>query len=80
MRTGHYPSLADLDAVYGASRQVYDVGYVLGEFTVQTWGMDGLIRLAQANGDLPGALGVTAAEFESGWHAFLHVKYGLPAG
>jgi len=78
MRSGSYPSLADLDAAYNVSGRVYQVGYVLGEFIVQRWGQDGLVRLIQSNGDLPVALGVTTPEFESAWHAFLHEKYGLP--
>lgn len=78
MRAGDYPSLANLDVAYDVSGRVYQVGYVLGEYIVQRWGLDGLVRLIQRNGDLAAALGVTTAEFESGWHAFLHEKYGLP--
>ncbi len=79
MRAGNYPSLADLDADFNASRQIYRVGYVLGEYIVQTWGLDGLVRLIQRNGDVAAALGVTRTEFESRWHTFLHERYGLPA-
>ncbi len=81
MRSGRYPSLADLNAgatPTGIPRQIYEVGYVLGQFIVDTWGLDGLIRLIEANGNVPSALGVGAAEFESRWHAFLHSEYGLP--
>ncbi len=79
MRLGNYPSLAELDADFSVSRRVYQVGYVLGEYIVGKWGLDGLVRLIQSNGDLATALGVTTAEFESGWYTFLHEKYGLPA-
>lgn len=78
MRAGRYPSLADLDAPYSAGRQVYDVGYVLGEFIVETWGLDGLVRLVQANGDVRATFGVTTEQFESAWHLFLNRKYALP--
>jgi len=78
MRAGRYPSIADLDAAWNTSSQVYQVGYVLGEFIVARWGQDGLVRLIRLNGDIPGALGVATAELESGWRAFLHEKYGLP--
>jgi len=78
MRNGQYPSLAELDSPYGVSGRVYQVGYVLGEYIVQAWGLDGLVRLIQRNGDLTAALGVTTAAFEAGWHVFLHDKYGLP--
>jgi len=79
MRNGNYPTLTDLDAAYNDSGRVYQVGYVLGQFIVERWGLDGLVRLIQRNGDVPAALGVGAPEFESGWHTFLHDKYGLPA-
>lgn len=78
MRSGQYPSLAELDSAYDVSRRIYQVGYVLAEYVVQTWGLDGLVRLVQRNGDLSAALGVTAAAFETGWHQFLHDRYGLP--
>jgi hypothetical protein len=80
MRSGHYPSLADLDVPYGSAntRQVYEVGYVLGQFIVSTWGFEGLVRLIRANGNLLSALGLSPAAFESRWHAFLHAEYGLP--
>jgi len=78
MRAGRYPSIADLNAAWNTSSQVYQVGYVLGEFIVARWGQDGLVRLIRLNGDIPGALGVATAELESGWRAFLHEKYGLP--
>jgi len=78
MRAGRYPSIADLDAAWNTSSQVYQVGYVLGEYIVARWGQDGLVRLILLNGDVPGALGVATAELESGWRAFLHEKYGLP--
>ncbi len=80
MRAGNYPSLSDLDADFNSGRQVYRVGFLLGEYIVQRWGLDGLVRLIQRNGDVVAALGVATAEFESGWHTFLHQKYGLPAG
>ncbi len=79
MRNGQYPSLAELDSPYGVSGRVYQVGYLLGDYIVQRWGLDGLVRLIQHNGDLPAALGVTNAAFETGWHAFLHDKV-RPAG
>ena len=78
MRTGNYPSLADLDAPYNVSGRVYQVGFLLGEYIVQRWGQDGLVRLIERNGDLPAAIGATTAEFESGWYTLLHEKYGLP--
>lgn len=79
MRSGQYPPLAELDSPYEVSGRIYQVGYVLGEYVVQKWGLDGLVRLIQHNGDLEAALSVTTAAFETGWHGFLHDAYGLPA-
>lgn len=81
MQSGHYPSLADLDVPYGSAntRQVYQVGGVLGQFIVARWGLDGLVRLIRTNGNVPSALGVSVPEFEARWRAFLHAEYGLPA-
>jgi hypothetical protein len=75
MQNGNYPTLAQLSGDYASSLQIYDVGFVLGEFIVATWGRDGLIRLIQANGDLSGTVGLTAAEFEQRWYAFVTEKY-----
>jgi hypothetical protein len=78
MRAGRYPSLVDLDADWNVSHQVYQVGAVLAEYIVHEWGMDGLLRLIRTNGNVPEALRVSVPEFEAGWRAYLHQKYGLP--
>jgi hypothetical protein len=78
MRAGSYPTLVDLNAMDLADSRVYQVGFVLADYIVQTWGQDGLVRLIQVNGDVSAAFGITTPAFESGWHAFLHEKYGLP--
>jgi hypothetical protein len=78
MRSGSYPPLADLDVAYNVSGRICQVGFLLGEHIVQRWGQDGFIRLIERNGDLAAAIGTTTADFESGWHTFLHEKYGLP--
>lgn len=78
MRSGSYPSLADLDVAYNVSGRIYQVGFLLGEYIVARWGQDGFIRLIERNGDLAAAIGTTTADFESGWRTFLHEKYGLP--
>ena len=79
MRTGQFPTLAVLNASFNDSRQVYEVGYVLGEFIVANWGIDGLVRLVQANGDLPATLGLSVTDFEARWYAFLKGNYGVPS-
>ena len=46
---GRPPSLADLSSF--DNTQVYDVGYVIGEFVVQRWGQPALPALIRARGD-----------------------------
>ena len=52
---------------------------VLGEFIVATWGLDGLVRLVQTNGNVPATLGLSVADFEAQWYAFLKARYGVPS-
>lgn len=75
LRAGNYPTLAQLSGDYSATVQIYEVGYLLGEFVVASWGKDGLARLIQTNGDLPRVCGVTAQEFEQRWASFVREKY-----
>jgi hypothetical protein len=71
---GRFPTLAQLDADVTASQQVYQVGYLIGEFVVERWGRDGLVRLIRANGDVA-ALGVSVPQFETDWAAFVRERY-----
>jgi hypothetical protein len=75
MRSGRFPTLATLSADYSANQQVYQVGYVLGEFIVSTWGMDSLIALIRANGSLESVLQLTPDAFEQRWYAWLRARY-----
>jgi hypothetical protein len=72
---GDYPTLAQLDGDYSATRQIYEVGFLIGEFIVATWGRDGLVRLVAANGDIPRTCGVAVEEFERRWAAFVRQTY-----
>jgi hypothetical protein len=75
LNSGAFPTLQQLNADPNAGRQVYEVGYLLGEFIVATWGRPAYLRLIQANGDLQTVLGVSAAAFESSWQAFVRQRY-----
>jgi len=79
MRAGQLPTLAALNASFNDSRQIYEVGYVLGEFIVARWGVDSLFRLVQTNGNVPATLGLSVADFEAQWYAFLKATYGVPS-
>jgi hypothetical protein len=75
MVRGAYPTLQQLNAGVDSSQQVYQLGFVLGEFITTRWGRDGFVRLIQANGDLRGALGISPAEFETAWAAWVRARY-----
>lgn len=72
---GSYPSLQQLSVDVNAGRQIYELGFVLGEFIVSRWGEAGFRRLIATGGDLQGALGVSAAEFETAWQAWVRERY-----
>lgn len=72
---GAFPTLQQLNADPNAGRQIYDVGYLLGEFIVSTWNRDAYLQLIRANGNLTAVLGVSPAEFESAWRAFVQRRY-----
>jgi hypothetical protein len=72
---GRFPTLAQLDADPSASRQVYDVGYLIGEFVVARAGRAGLVRLIRSNGDVTSLGFADAAAFEEAWAAFVRERY-----
>ena len=72
---GVYPSLADLNADPNAGRQVYELGYVIGEFIVERWGRAGLLDLIRAHGDVNAVFGVTSGAFEAEMYAWIRAKY-----
>jgi hypothetical protein len=75
LRAGRFPTLSELNVDFNDGTLVYSVGYVLGEFIVSTWDMGALIRLIQTNGNVGQVLGLTEAQFEQRWYAFLRTKY-----
>ena len=75
MVRGAYPTLQQLNAGPNASRQVYEVGYLLGEFIVSRWGRPAFVRLIQTNADLAAALGLSAPAFEEAWYVWVRERY-----
>ncbi len=67
---GKYPSIDALNDP--ANSQIYDIGYRLAEYIVQTWGRAGLLRLIKDDGDVHAALGVSPDALMKGW--FLHIE------
>jgi len=75
MVAGKPPTLEQLSADVTASRQVYEVGYTIGEFVVARGGREALVRLIQANGDTASVLGLSPQAFEETWYAFVRERY-----
>jgi hypothetical protein len=72
---GTTPSLAELNADPNAGRQIYDLGYVIGEFIVTRWGRAALLDLIRAHGDVTAVLGVTPSGFEAEMYAWIRATY-----
>jgi hypothetical protein len=72
---GNFPTLQQLNADVNTDSQIYQLGYLLGDFIVSRYGRDALIKLIQTNADLQGVLGVSTAAFEAAWQSFVRQKY-----
>jgi hypothetical protein len=72
---GAFPTLQQLNADPNGGTQIYQLGYVLGEFIVTRWGRPAFVRLIETNADLPAVLGVSTAEFEAAWQSYVRQRY-----
>jgi hypothetical protein len=70
-----FPTLAELNEDFNSGRNIYDVGYLLIEYIVETWNHDTFVALISANGNIEAVLNVTEAEFDAGWRAYVERKY-----
>ena len=75
MVAGRPPTLQQLDADVTVSRQVYDVGFLIGEFVTARAGQTGLVALVRSSGDTAAVLGLSTPEFEAAWYAFVRERY-----
>ena len=66
MVRGAFPTLQQLNVDPNGGTQIYQLGYVIGEFIVSRWGRAAFLRLIETNADLPGVLGVSARRIRSG--------------
>jgi hypothetical protein len=69
------PTLAQLSSA--DNPLVYDVGGLLGEFIVETWGREALVALVRANGNVAQILGLSESEFVGQWVAAVRARYGM---
>lgn len=72
---GAFPALQQLNVDPNGGTQIYQLGYVLGEFIVSRWGRESFLRLIETGADLQGVLGVSAAEFEAAWQSYVRQRY-----
>lgn len=75
MVAGNYPTIRELDSGYNVNQSVYQVGYVLGQYIVEKWGMNALRNLVLQNGDIEAVLEVSERDLEDGWHEWLELTY-----
>jgi hypothetical protein len=69
------PSFDSLNAIENG--RVYEVGYSIAEFIVARWGRRALGDLIAANGDTAAVLGISLADFQRDWFAFVKERYRL---
>ncbi len=73
--SGNFPTLSQMNTGFNDGNQViYQVGYIVSDYIIQTYGRTKFIGLIASNGDLS-VLGLTASQFESGWKQFVQNKY-----
>ena len=72
---GNFPTLQQLNADVNADTQIYQLGFVLGEFIVSRWGRPAFLRLIETNADIPGVLGLSTADFEAAWQSYVRGRY-----
>jgi hypothetical protein len=69
------PSLQELNDFSNAA--IYEVGYFLAQFIVETHGTGALKALIQNNGNLKDTLNMDDEEFSKQWFTFVKKKYGI---
>lgn len=72
---GAFPTLQQLNVDPNGGTQIYQLGYVFGDFIVSRWGRAAFLRLIETNADLPAALGVSPVEFEAAWQSYVRQRY-----
>ena len=72
---GVFPTLQQLNVDPNGGTQIYQLGYVFGDFIVLRWGRPAFLRLIETNADLRAVLGVSTAEFEAAWQSYVRQRY-----
>ena len=69
------PSLDELNQV--SNSYIYEVGYFIADFIVQTKGYSTLHDLLKNNGNLKETLNIDDEEFTKQWFAYVKMKHGI---
>ena len=69
----NYPTISGMNE--DGKTVVYNYGYILIQYIVSRWGMDGVRKLIRNRGDIKAVLGISEKDFENGWHEFMREKY-----
>jgi hypothetical protein len=76
LKNNNFPTIAELDNGFNTgSRQIYEVGYLIGEFIVSKWGNNKLVELIKKNGNTQNVCGLSQVEFGTKWTEFVKDKY-----
>ncbi|MCK5146999.1 hypothetical protein KAR48_09605 [bacterium] len=76
IRNGAYPTLNELNTDFNNSNHyIYQLGYVIAEYIVETWGQPTLVELIRQNGNVDGVLEMTETEFETRLYNYITEKY-----
>ena len=75
MRNHRPPALSELDRIDNPA--IYEVGGLIGQFIVETWGSEALRDLVRAGGRLETVLGVDGARFVNDWFEYVRRRYDL---
>ena len=74
--TAHQPpSLSELNRIENTA--IYEVGGVIGDFIVETWGRGALNDLVITGGALESVLGLDEMQFVNLWFAHVSRRYGI---
>lgn len=78
LKQGLFPSISELNSSYNlGNMKIYQVGYVLAEYTISVFGKEKFIDLIKTNGGFSSSLSITQEQFEAGWKEFVKKKYML---
>ena len=76
LAAGNFPTIAELTADFNTgARKIYEVGYLLSEYIIETWGKESYTQMIKNNANIPLVLSISTAQFENGWKEFVMKKY-----